>query len=205
MKRMHISKSSWEALVPDAEHLEQVVRGLESTLCRDGEVITRLTVNGLALTEIDEERLAQTPRSEVQDIDVEISNVTDLITETIESSKLFSGSLKDLSLRLADQLRFEETQETHQKMGTLIEGLQSLVTAGTLIDQVLQTGHDKLPGWEELNQGLALQLRGMEGSYSQRDFVLLADQIEYDLSRILDEYSNTLGKKLDTSTASELP
>jgi hypothetical protein len=192
-------------MAPNASTLEEIVRVIETKICRSGEVITRLIVNNMSLTEVDEARLSSTPAEQVESIVAEITAVKSLISETIESSQLYSNSLKKLSLKLADQFRFEETQEVHKNMGALVDGLHSLVTAGELIDQVLKTGNSGLEGWKDLNQGLVRQLSDIEGAYTRRDFVLLADQIEYDLSRTLDEYATTLGKHMDSSSERELP
>lgn len=205
MNRVTLSKEQWQSLAPEAATLENVIRVVETKVCRQGQVITRLTVNDMALTEIDEERLSATPANEVGTIEVEITGIRDLIFETIESSRLYAHSLKKMSLRLADQFRFEDTQETHKNMSALIDGLQSLLTAGELINQVFKTEGKSLNGWSDLNQGLVHQLTGMAEAYTRRDFVLLADQIEYDLSRILDDYSTTLSRQLDSSTERELP
>lgn len=205
MRKMKLSQQEVQKVRSEGRTLEDVVRNIEQRFCRAGEVITRIKVNGLTLSEIDEVRLSQTSADDIQEVEFEIQEVRDLVSETIVSSRLYAGSLKDLSFRLSDMLRFEETPETHRKMTALIDGLQSLTTAGILIDQVLQATGEGLQGWDGLNQGLGRLLSEIEASYTRRDFVSLADQIEYDLTRILDEYTSALGPEMDSSPEGKLP
>lgn len=155
--------------------------------------ITRISVNGMNFSEIDEARYSTTTLDEISSISVEACRLEDMLCETIESSIALSDNLHNVAIVAADHLRAGELVEAHRAFKLLMTEIENLFVAYQLAFEVLRDrGHQLKTGPSSYLSQFNIILNSLLSSYEKRDFILTADQLEYDLTKALKDFSSNL-------------
>ncbi|MFP5519696.1 MAG: hypothetical protein ACLGGX_07315 [Bdellovibrionia bacterium] len=173
--------------------LSTVFCDIERELQQDNQVVCQYILNGLKLSEKDEQKFSTLPLSQVQSLEYLAEN-SNYLTEKVTISWLEAlPELIKQAEALALQLREPGKQSPLKNIHTLMENTEYLIgsvaTLKTVLGDRIVSG---IPSWAKA-EALSLQVvREALVALDQKDFVLLADILEYDLVNCLTEWSNAL-------------
>lgn len=190
MKRLSWSHEDISSKYADIGSLTELVSKIEGELKTEQTFVTKVIVNGLPLTEMEEGRYAQSQLAEIQLLEVEVSKVDEILDEAIRSSVLLGSSLQGLAVQTADLMRSDDLHEAHKSFTFLLNEVENLITAYQLVEEVLKVRGEKLKTGPHVFMKRFNNLLGdLLSSYQKRDFILTADQLEYELTKCLSEVS----------------
>jgi hypothetical protein len=181
-------KNEVEKQFAECMTLKEIIRRIETDFSLRGEVICEIRVNGMILDEGDETKFAESPRQEIQDIAIRSNKPADLINDALASAHAFLPELEDSCLKTAEMFRGSNLQESQNSFNTCLEGCQWLVDtlmhvrgAASGVGQPIHQPER----WFEAEKVIARVIREMSEAYSKKDFVLVADLLEYELTGAL--------------------
>jgi hypothetical protein len=174
----------------EAVDLNALIKRIEVFVSKKDEFITQVAVNGMNLTETDESKFSLTPFTDIQTLTIVTSTLRHMLLEAIKSSVALCEPLQRLCIDTADQLRSEKLYEAHRSFEMLVNEIENLVDACQLVEEVTKTkGYQRSDArilfYKKFN---ALMIEVL-ASYEKRDFILTADQLEYELTQVLTELS----------------
>lgn len=202
MERYKVTGDELRNFYQEQTQLSRVFNDIENDLKATNQVVCRYIVNGLELKESDEARFGTVSLDEIVTLEYMTENSTDLIGEVlhawIEALPELMTKTEGLSKRMRVQGLsglLKPIHELVQNCEFLIESVMSLKEL--LGDRYLVTGPVSWEKAEEQSKQTVLEaLRALEN----KDFVLLADVLEYDLNNCLqmwNEHLQVLEKKLN--------
>lgn len=176
-----------------AENLKDLILLLEQQAQSKDCVICRMWLNDMSLSESDEKRFAETNVSEIKSFKYELQRPIDLLNAVVEN---WTNQLP-LMLEINDSLSFilrERGVEGHlSDFVNLIDSCQflveSLISIRTLSTQNKTVASQK---WTENEQFMSKAIQEALQAFEKKDFVLLADVLEYDLGQALQVWAELL-------------
>jgi hypothetical protein len=158
-----------------AEDLSQLVRAIEVMHEEENKFVSSIRVNGLRLTEEDEEKLSHCKTTEVDTIEVTLSTETELNKNLLSEVKQHITKTHSLAVETADY--FLEAKQ--------YEGLMSFKSLTRFIDTLNPL--IALLKDSAIEQNFIALVKKMLSALDQKDYVLLSDLLEYDLVESLQE------------------
>lgn len=184
----------------DCQNLGEVIGKLERIQWQLGHVICEVHVNGMFLNEQDENRLSPTNTAEIDTLEVKTRPPEELIKETVDSVYIWLPKVKEASLKVADELRQGRVAEGLRRMKDIFDGCHWLSDALGLLKSVLFVESQSLTGasltaWTECELSFSNTVKEIMEAFEGRDYVLLADVLEYELSNTLDKWLELFNKE----------
>lgn len=169
---------------PQAKTLSEVISELEATFQLKGEVICEIQVNGIAIDEADEVRLGATPVTEIESLIICSSEPARLIDQALNSCREFIPHVKQSCIRTSEKLRGTDSAGAQSQFIETMEGCYWLVDTlrhvrGASKNNVTGPGLDQWTGYETK---MTAVVREVVKAYEAKDYVLVADLLEYELS-----------------------
>lgn len=174
---------------PDCATLQEIITCIEAEFSGRGEVICEVRVNGHLLNEEEEKKFAESSTSEIRDLSVRSNPPANLIIDAIRSAIVMIPDLEKSCLKTADLLRGSDFGLAQLSFHECLEGCQWLVD--TLIHirgaaSGIQFPISQPERWFEAEKLIARVIREMSEAYTGKDFVLVADLLEYELTGALE-------------------
>lgn len=202
MERFKVTGEELRNFYQEQTQLSRVFNDIENDLKATNQVVCRYIVNGLELKESDEARFGTVSLDEIVTLEYMTENSTDLVGEVLRAWIEALPELMTKTEALSKRMRVQglsgllkSIHELVQNCEFLIESVMSLKEL--LGDRYLVTGPVDWGKAEEQSKVTVLEaLRALEN----KDFVLLADVLEYDLNNCLqmwNEHLQVLEKKLN--------
>lgn len=174
--------------------LSRVFEDIENDLRDTNAVVCRFIVNGLEVKETDEKRFGSVSLSEVETLEYMTENSDDLVLDVLRA---WIDSLPEL---------MEKTEQLSKRMRSqgfsgLLKPIHDLVSnCEYLIDSVMSLkilmGDRYLVAspvdWVKAEQQSKTTVTEALGALENKDFVLLADVLEYDLNNVLQMWKEHL-------------
>jgi hypothetical protein len=180
-------------LYPDALSLSEVLLRVEKTVGEMGEVVCEYEINGVTLSEAEEQRFAQTSAREIQILCVRSQKPLKLLDDSIVGCLEYIDkillTLEDASklFRLGD---VHGAHECHRKCISASEVFVEMITHYKIAYQSLKGGLP--PSWSALEISMLSTLTGIFEEYGKKNYILVADLLEYDLSNIYSSWKEEL-------------
>lgn len=175
--------------------LRDVISKIESEFSVRGEVVCEIHVNGVALSENDETRFAESATNEIRELTVFSNRPMNLIRDALVSIENMIPVLSDGSLRAAEAFRGADLPKAQKVFAEVIEGCQWLVDmlvsvrgAASGIGQPVSSAER----WFEAEKVIMKVVCEISDAYSSEDYVLVADLLEYELSTSLGIWKTTI-------------
>jgi hypothetical protein len=188
-------KSEVEKQFGECRDLREVIAKLERDFSDRGEVICEIRVNGMLLNEADETGFAGSLLNEIQSLAVGTQRPDSLIHDALNSAFEYLPRLRAACEPTADLFRTGDHRQAQARFTGIIEGCQWLVDT---VCNVRQAGenighpiHDKTI-WTAAEEGFTNVISEILSAFQKRDFVLVADIIEYDLDNALESWLQVL-------------
>lgn len=179
---------------PQAKTLSEVIKELEANFQLKGEVICEIQVNGIAISEDDEVRLGATPVTEIESLIICSSEPARLIDQALASCKEFIPHVKQSCIRTSEKLRGTDEASAQSQFIETMEGCYWLVDTLRHV-RGASKGPTNLAGldqWTASETKMANVVREVVVAYEAKDYVLVADLLEYELSEAVGAWETVL-------------
>lgn len=180
--------------------LDQVFKDIEGDLRAENQVVCRFIVNGMELDEAQEERFKEVPLSDIETLEYMAENSKDLIGLVmkgwIEALPELIKSTEDLSQRIRAQGFSGLMKSIHDLVHNCEFLVDSVLSLKGMVGQ--QRMNDAQADWSLSEMASKKTLEEALKALENKDFVLLADVLEYDLNNALQMWLDNL-KSLERS------
>lgn len=171
------------------ENLYEVIDELESHYSKKGQLVCEIRVNDMLLEEDDEDRFGTTPVKDIKTLVVSIGSLDELVDDVHDAFLECIPSLQETSLRASEFFRSGDVKRAQNIFSALLEGCQWLVD--TLVHTRrasvrYSSGLFTEDRWHEVEKEFSLNIRQVLVAFEKRDYALLADILEYDVTATLD-------------------
>lgn len=175
------------------ESLGEVFKQIELDLQKQGQIVCRFMVNGLTLAEEDEARFSSFKLNDVEMIEVESESPNLLLTKVIANWISSLPNMIEKSDRLANEIRLKGMDNHISLFVDLVDSCQflvdSLISLRTLCREIDFVSSES---WKKNETQMAQTISETLNAFQKKDFVLLADIIEYDLGHCLQSWLETM-------------
>lgn len=188
------AKPEISADFPQAQTLSEVIGELEAKFQLKGEVICEIQVNGVAIDEEDEVRLAETPVTDIESLIICSSEPARLVDQALNSCREFVPHVKDACVRTSEKFRGNDAASAQSQFVETMEGCYWLVDTLRHIRGASNKSDSiqNLDQWTNHEQKMAQVVREVVVAYEAKDFVLVADLLEYELSEAVSSWETVL-------------
>jgi hypothetical protein len=197
---MKISNWSVDEIQRDFKNclsLNDIIEGIQDRLRESGEVLCEVRINGMALTETDEDRFAESPLSEIRELAVKSSEVPNLIRDAQSSILDYLNEMMRVSLKVSEHFRDGRMEEAHAAFHALIDAAHWLME---MIEQFNKTNPVSEADAEAQLLAVSQELLSV---YQKKDYVLVADILEYDWTSTLEVWLSLI-RNADITRNSEV-
>jgi hypothetical protein len=189
---------------PESTCLGDLVESASKKARENGEFVCAISVNDLNLNEDQENKFKATPIGEIRAFAIKTQNLNVLLDQSIEEARVFLGQLIKSIDKAAEIFRTDDLYRAHQFYRTCIDGTQLFVEMVTHYKVAHQKNFGSpLESWSGFEQKLAEGLRQVLEAYRQKNYILVADLLEYEVSQILLDWQKKLSKAESKVGASE--
>ncbi len=186
------SQTELVASYPEAENFGALIGCLEKEVTKFGEVICDIRVNGELVA--DEEGATKDLKIDaIQLVEVTAQKPTDLLSDSLDSTLEYLDRLVVALEKNAFLFRGADLKKAYEFHRSCIEGTQWFVKMVTLFKGAYENAFQvPLVGWQENEDELEKVLRQVLDVFQAKNFVLMADVIEYDLLNNLQNWRERL-------------
>ncbi len=195
---MNVTKYSEEeikSIFLDQSNLKEVLAKIYLECGARGEVICEVSVNGIILTEEDERKFENSPISEIRNIMIRSQYPHFLLDESLEGCLDLISKLLGAFELTAKYFRSSNLHLAHSHQSACIEGVQWFIQMMTHFKAVYGVLRSALPQrWAELENNMGIVLNEIFDAYSKKNYILVADLLEYDLIGIFSQWHYELSQ-----------
>lgn len=195
-----MTTSTWDKLeiqkqFGECENLKQLIERLEGEFQDRGEVICEIRVNGMIVHEKDENRFAESEMAAIDTLTIASERPGDLIQSTLGSALDYVPRLHKACESTAELMRGSDSRLAQLNFTELLDGCQWLVDTVVYLrsaaESVGQPLKDQL-AWRTAEGKFATVVTDILAAFQKKDFVLVADLVEYDLFNLLEEWNRVI-------------
>lgn len=184
MNSHHLSLREIRIKYPFAQNLGEVLDFIQRDLVEKKEVVCGFTVNGMAFDESDEGRLKACSIEEIQNISIRSSTIQSLIGESLKNGMQYVRHL-ELSIEgLSHEFRSGDKKKAFEDLKTFSEGLNTIFD---LLRYVQRLGRLTAGQARHMETRFMGMMENLIPAVEKRDFIFVADLLEYEVSAILAE------------------
>ena len=177
----------------DKNCLGEIFQEIEQRLKTAGQVVCQFTVNGMTLDESDEKRLSASFVDEIETLEVSSQLPEVLMTEVLKNWVTQIPAMIVKSDEIAKTLRFEGLEGHVTPFVELIDSCQLLVDSLISLDNLFRENKFvQAENWQKNEDMTARAIGEALNCFQKKDFVLLADILEYDLGHSLQNWTELL-------------
>jgi hypothetical protein len=203
-----MTESSWdkqkiEATFPECSTLKEIIVRLEADFVSRGEVICEISVNGVALNEGDESRLGEMRTSEIVALAVRSNLPGNLIHDAIHSAAALIPDLEKSCVTAAENFRGSDAGKAQKSFHECLEGCQWLVDTLMHVRGAASGTQNPISQperWFEAEKLMARAIRELSEAYTLKDWVLVADLIEYEITGALAIWKEAIQHEIQLRT-----
>lgn len=193
MDRFKVSGEDLRGFYKQETDLGRVFSDIERDLSSTDQVVCQYIVNGLELCESDEKKFSQVSLREIESLEYLTENKHKLIGQVVGA---WIHALPELLLsteRLAERLRGGGLVGVNKSIYDLVENCEYLV--GSMVSLKAMLGEKVagfVPSWELAEKQSHAAVQQALVAMEAKDFVQLADILEYDLNQALQTWHEGL-------------
>lgn len=181
---------------PQVQTLGELIAATSKRAREDGEFICAVEVNGMFLNEDQENNFDKTPMSEIKKFGVKMQTLKVLLDESIVQCAAFMEQLTQSMDKAAQMFRADDLTAAHRFYKTCIEGAQLFIEMMTHYKIAFQTAFGPCPqSWTSSEMRMGVALRQILEAYRQKNYILVADLLEYELDPVLIQWRLELMSK----------
>jgi len=187
-----VTRKEIEVQFGQAADLGQLMKALEQEFSKKGQVICQFKLNGMSLTEADEHRLANIGLGEVEIIEIDSESPDALMFGLLDNWTLELPKLIENAEALAKSIKFEGIEGKLKAFVELLDTCQFLMDSLMSLERVVSDFQSRqiqspigLEPWLMAEKVTADAIGEALKAFEKKDFVLLAEVLEYDLPHSL--------------------
>lgn len=193
MQRFKINGQELVKFYSDTTRLAQVFSDIEMDLKSQNRVVCQYIINGKKIAEEDEIAFSDWTLSEVKTLEYLSEGISNLVVDVVQTwIKALPEFVQQID-KLSEELRFDSATKSRAAVLDMIENCEylvdSLIPIKSLLGDSVAAGLDSMVQAEEqTRKALKEAITALE----KKDFVLLADIIEYELTTALQSWHQGL-------------
>jgi hypothetical protein len=184
MNSHNLSLTEIRVKYPDAQNLGDVLDFIQRDLGELKEVVCGFTVNGMAFDEGDETRLKACTIAEIQNISIRSSTVQSLIGESLKTGMDYVKHLQLSIESLAQDFRSGDKKRAFEDLKVFSEGLHTIFDLMRYVHRLGRMGRVEAT---QIGAKFIQMMNALLPAVEKRDFIFVADLLEYEVSTILSE------------------
>lgn len=184
--------------------LREIIEKIESEFAERGEVVCEIRVDGQVMDEGDEARFAALERETIREISIVSDRPAELIVKALDSTLVFLSELEHSSVRASVGLRGAEFQTAQKAVQECLDGcmwfigtLEHIRGAASGIGRPLANDER----WMRAQRAITQVIRDLSEAYENKDYVLAADLMEYELTGAVALWREALAMERDRRAA----
>lgn len=185
MIRLQHNGTALEATPEGFANLAALVRAYIAEPGSEDRVIEHLSVDGRVIEVDGIETLEEVSLDGVREVELRTRGVLEVARESLDSSADYAGLVRDALSETAQLLRAGRIEDGNRLFADVLDALNVLVFAVTSAGRVLRADAELL---HELEPELRPWLEAASDALEQRDWLRLADTLEYELRPRLAEW-----------------
>lgn len=193
-----LSRRDLESRFSQQTTLKEVIQKLEGEFTKSGRVICSVKVNGKRLSEADEILFGHTELSELEWIEVESEEPQELVEGTLRVQQEMIRHLHEHAARVAESYRAMQLDQGMGRLVGLLEGCFHLTEGLVALKSVRGALRlENVASWPKAEQEFRDVVQGLLLAIENKDYLKIADLIEFDFAHALDQWSEILSQKSD--------
>lgn len=200
MRQLQVTRNEIQSLFGEAKTFGELLKCLETEFQKRDEVICKITLNGMELTDEEESQKSSVLVDEILDLHLVVAHPNDLLKDVLHFWCNHLPKLEADNRALAEKIRFEGFDLSFTTFVKVVESCQelvrSLVPARNLLPSIPNFQEEQ---WNDLEKQMWQTLSEVFRAFESKDFILLSDLLEYDLGKSLTNWT-----ALITQTASSI-
>lgn len=184
------------------ENLQQLIGQIEGQARGRGRVVCGISVNGMKLSEQDEMRLAETELKDIDFIEVETEDPVHLVRSTLESQLALINEIERVGLACSNAFRGLDLSQAESLLLSLLDGCRWLTDSLMALrgaEAWWETNETDRVHWGHAENEFRRVTKEVLGAVEAKDFILLADLLEYDLANSLGQWRDQIGRLQEKS------
>lgn len=183
------TSSEIKSAFPSANNLGDVLGFVSEEITKNGEVLCEVRVNDVLLSEDEEQKYSCTPISEITSLDIKASTPQSLLEGSLQGCRDYLERLAGAFEKTADLFRGEHLHKAHDFYGQCIDGADWFVQLVTHYKVVYQSLRGPVSiDWLQAEVQLMEVLNEVLGAYEKKDYILLADLLEYEVTTVINTW-----------------
>ncbi len=191
-----MEKLQWNILeckekYPQCQNFGDLIHAVEKECMDEDKVVCHVRVNGLDLTDEDEKKFADVEVSEIKELVIQVDTISHVISNALGGVHQLIPGLVNEALEISEFFRGPETVPLSRIL-TLIDGYQHIIDTVSYVGTI-EVGKNRewkcLDVWQKADRHASATIRELLESYEKRDYLMLADVMEYELTESLKEWS----------------
>jgi hypothetical protein len=174
------------------QDLGTLFKTLEAEFLQKGEVICQFRLNGMTLSETDESRLAEIHIHEVEKIEIDSENPTTLLFGLLDNWIKELPELIKNTDELSKTIRFNGIEGHLKSLVDLIDSCQFLMDSLVGLQSIIKSDLIDKNEWKKAEEMTVRAIGESIRAFEIKDFVLLAEILEYDLAHSLQIWTEQL-------------
>ncbi|MBO9666594.1 MAG: hypothetical protein J7501_07245, partial [Bdellovibrio sp.] len=194
MERFKVTGEELRNFYQTETQLSRVFTDIENDLRTSNQVVCRYIINGLEIKESDEARFGEVSLDQIETLEYMTENGNDLVGEVLRAWIEALPELQDKTESLAQRMRSQGLSGLLKPIHDLVQNCEYLIDSVISLKELMgdrflvQSPVDWIKAENQSKQTVLEALRALEN----KDFVLLADVLEYDLNNVLQMWSEHL-------------
>lgn len=182
MKTREWTRSSVQDEFIGCVDLAQVIKVVEQKCSEAGEVVCEIRVNGVVLDEDDEKKFATTGLERIENLSVKVSAVSNLIDDATQALVDYIPEMIRVSFLTAERFRNDDIETAHRSLESITQGSRWLVDMFAQLrrNRIIEVKKISETDWARSESELLTVTRELIKAFETKDYVLLADVLEYD-------------------------
>lgn len=158
--------------------------------------VTKIRLNGEELSENDIQAKGNLPVQEIEELELSILSMPEIALNNINNAMEYLNKLIPAVTESSELFRTKSAEEANQHFIECIEGLtwfQEVIEIITIaLKEELESPNPEHKNISKLQQKMLQLVKDISDSQEKKDWVMLADLLEYELTPVLEEWASIL-------------
>ncbi len=164
--------------------LKDVIFEVETQYQLSGEYVCHVLVNGMRFGEDDEEKFALTKREEISQLEVSLGTLNELVIGVLKSYTIWIPNIKQILLATAKYFHEGDLENGQRNFIMILDSCRYYINS--LIE--LKRSSKEISESVFVEEHFSGLIREVMKAYEKKDYVLLADLVEYELHNLFDTW-----------------
>lgn len=201
MKRTQLAPDEISRIANQCQSVAETFRYIEDQFAKNGEVVCEIHLDGLRLDEYEQARLANVPLGNIRVFEVLSSSPYLLVQEAAQSTRDLCLSIASRAVTCAEYFRAGEVGKACESFFPITTQIEQVVESILNIRRILPLSLElksssfaeiPLDQWDRAESVFLDTSRELFAAFQKRDFISVADVMEYDLGNVLQEWAKLL-------------